>query len=130
MARILRSARGVLIALVVFGTVAAVFAATARAGSYSQIRFAPGTNAATVDGAVVRGDLDVYLVEARAGQTVTVSVESVEDNAVINFATGNGYLLLEEQRWGQVVLPADDNYSLVVMPTRGNATYSVHIRID
>ena len=41
-----------------------------------------GSSSATVKGAVVRGDRDRYYVGARKGQTMSVKITSIEDNAV------------------------------------------------
>lgn len=68
--------------------IAAGFVCALAAGSVSadgitkKVRFARGASSATVRGAVIRGDRDRYLVGARAGQTMTVKITSLEKNAV------------------------------------------------
>src|SRR5215211_683163 len=48
------------------------------------IRFPAGRSSTTVEGAVIRGERDIYSLRARAGQTMSVSVTAVERNAVFN----------------------------------------------
>lgn len=104
-------------------------------GVKKKVRFAKGTSSATIKGAVVRGDRDRYYVGARAGQTMTVKITSLENNAVfqIYFAgeqeslpgAGDGD---DAMKWSGE-LPADNEYVIVVGGTRGNATYSLTISI-
>ena len=61
----------------------ACFAAgTAAADERSPIQFTRGTIDATLEGAVVGGDRDIYPINASAGQAMTVTVSGLEDNVV------------------------------------------------
>jgi hypothetical protein len=105
-------------------------------GVKQKIRFARGASSATVKGAVVRGDRDRYYVGAKKGQTMSVKITSLEDNAVFQV-----YLPGEEQAlpgagdeddatdWSGE-LPADAEYVIVVGGTRGNATYNMKVSIE
>lgn len=104
-----------------------LFGATANAQAAERIRFAPGTDGATVSGAVVRGTADLYVLEARAGQRITVAINSVEDNAAFDIYTPSGRLFFGYDR---AVLPESGDYTIVVSPTRGNATYHLSVWIQ
>ncbi len=108
----------------------------AAEGLHKKLRFARGSNSATVEGAVVRGDRDEYVLGARAGQKMTVSITSLEDNAVFQiYKPGNKETLEgagEEEdatRWSGK-LPATGDYLIVVGGTRGNAGYKLKVKIE
>jgi len=127
------------------GLVLALSAASAGAEQAHEIRFAPGSNSATVSGAVVRGTRDVYAFSARKGQMANIEVSAVESNAAMSVwrpgarlgspeediqgktlpGAGEGQ---DAQRWSGA-LPETGRYLIVVGPTRGNATYKLRLRI-
>ena len=112
------------------------------------IRFAGGASSATVEGAAIRGELELYSLEARAGQTMTVSITSLENNAVFqiwqpgarvardrdNLITVTGQALPragetdDAMRWTGT-LPASGRYLFVVGGTRGNASFRLQVAI-
>lgn len=94
-----------------------------------RIQFARGSNATTVQSAVVRGTRDTYLLNARARQTMTVSISSVENNAVFDIIAPNGQNLKTETTSFTGRLPATGDYKIVVGGTRGNATYRLQVSI-
>jgi hypothetical protein len=104
-------------------------------GVRKKIRFAKGKSSATVSGAVVRGDRDRYFLGARQGQTMTVSITSLEDNAVFQIYLDGEQETLDGAGEGDDAtswtgeLPADSNYVIVVGGTRGNASYSLKVSI-
>lgn len=130
---------------------ALIIAAMAGAGSAMaderpEVRFARGAIDTTIEGAVVRGDRDIYPINASAGQTMTVHIESLENNAVFQiFPPGTHYARDEDDIWtfhGQPVRGSDGDtrswtgplhsagqYLIVVGGTRGNATYSLNVEI-
>lgn len=116
--------------------VCALFVNSVWAGGVRQkVRFAKGTSAAALRGAVVRGDRDRYYVGARRGQTMTVSISSLEKNAVFQIYFAGEQEALEgaadgddATRWSGE-LPADNEYVIVVGGTRGNASYKLNISI-
>ncbi|MFF2088214.1 hypothetical protein ACFVVM_30910 [Nocardia sp. NPDC058176] len=124
-----RALRPLLIACTVLAALFALsaFSATAGAQSPERIRFAPGTDGATVSGAVVRGTADTYVLEARAGQRITVAINSVEDNAAFDIYTPSGQWF---PGYDRAVLPESGDYFIVVSPTRGNATYYLSVWIQ
>ena len=99
-----------------------------------RIQFAPGKSAATAQNSVIRGDQDVYLLGARKGQTMTLSITSLENNAVFEVLTppdaqGKRRSLKQEVTTWKGVLPANGDYLVVVAGTRGNATYKLQVTI-
>lgn len=104
-------------------------------GVTRKVRFAKGTSSTTIKGAVIRGDRDRYTVGAKAGQTMTVKITSLEKNAVFQICfTGEQECLPgagegdDAMKWsGQ--LPVDSDYVIVVGGTRGNASYTLTISI-
>jgi hypothetical protein len=51
-------------------------------GTVQRVDFPPGDNSAVLEGEVIRGERDRYLLDARADQRMTVHISSLEDNAV------------------------------------------------
>ena len=94
-----------------------------------RIQFARGTNSATVEDAVVRGTRDIYLVNARARQTMTVGITSLEQNAVFDIIAPNGRTLKQEATSFTGKLSAGGDYRIVVGGTRGNASYTLEVTI-
>lgn len=121
--------------------VAAVFIGALAASSIfadgvkKKVRFARGTASTTIKGAVIRGDRDRYYIGAKAGQTMSVKITSLEKNAVfqIYFAGEQEFLpgAGEEDdamNWSGR-LTDDNEYVIAVGGTRGNATYTLTISI-
>lgn len=115
-----------------------VFVATSifADGVKKKVHFARGTSSTTISGGVIRGERDRYYVGAKKAQTMSVSIKSEEDNAVfqIYFAgeqeslpgAGDGD---DAMKWSGE-LPADNEYVIVVGGTRGNASYTLSIKIE
>ncbi len=102
-------------------------------GITTVVKFAKGKSSASYENAVIRGDRDSYVLGANAGQTMTVNITSVEDNAVFQIEGPKGFLPGAEpgtdtRRWSGK-LPAKGNYSVIVGGTRGNATYKISFAI-
>jgi hypothetical protein len=104
-------------------------------GVKKKVHFAKGTSSTTIKGGVIRGDRDRYYIGAKAGQTMTVKITSLEKNAVFQI-----YFHGEEEslpgaadgddatNWSGE-LPIDNEYVIVVGGTRGNASYTLTISI-
>ena len=122
--------------------VAAIFAITIlllsniavfpQTGQRKRVRFKRGSTSAKVSGAVVRGTRDTYIVGARKGQTMTVSITSVEKNASFTISFAGGQEALEDAsdvtQWSGE-LTDDNDYEIEVGPTRGNSTYTLTVRV-
>src|ERR1700694_987655 len=102
--------------------IAVVFICTFAAGSVfgngvkKKVRFARGTSSTTIKGAVIRGDRDRYYIGAKAGQTMSVKITSLEKNAVFQICFAGEQECLpgagegdDAMKWsGQ--LPVDSEY--------------------
>lgn len=99
-----------------------------------RVQFAPGAVSATVEDAVVRGTRTIYLVGANKGQTLTVNIASLENNAVFelkapaNKAGQRRTLKPEAVSWTGK-LPETGDYQVIVGGTRGNASYKLSVKI-
>jgi hypothetical protein len=67
------------VVILILGTLTLTFGE----GVQKRIKFAKGRSSAVVNSAVLREDVDMYIVGAKAGQTMRVKITSVEDNARI-----------------------------------------------
>jgi len=97
-----------------------------------RIRFARGRTTKVIKDAVVRGTRDRYLLRASRGQTLTVHITSIEDNAVFDvYSPGSRQPLdgaQETTDWtGE--LPRNGDYVISVGGTRGNATYTLEVTV-
>ena len=104
-------------------------------GVRKKVRFAKGGTSASIKGAVIRGERDRYIVGASGGQRMTVSITSLEKNAVFQiYLAGEGETLDgagegdDATRWSGT-LPANSDYVIVVGGTRGNASYTLKITV-
>jgi hypothetical protein len=106
--------------------------ATAQRDRTRRIRFERGRTTKVIEDAVVRGTSDRYLLRASAGQTLTVHITSLEDNAVFDIYRPGGRRILggaqETMDWtGE--LPVSGDYVIPVGGTRGNATYTLEVTV-
>lgn len=117
--------------------IACTFAASVcLAGDFVRtIKFTRGASSATVEGSVVRGDRDIYIVHARAGQEISVSVVAFENNAAFSILPPGatepiaGTEEEKDVRSWQGTLPTNGSYRIKVSGTRGNANYKLKISI-
>lgn len=102
----------------------------AVAGVSREIEFAPGSSGTVIKGAVIRGERDRYTLKALAGQTMRVSITSLENNAVFQVRTLGGKRLSKQEAvtW-RGRLPASGTYVIEVGGTRGNASYTLTVSI-
>jgi hypothetical protein len=98
-------------------------------GSTTVVKFGKGKSSASYSNAVIRGERDTYILGASGGQTMSVSISSLEDNAVFDVVSPGGSLLASERTGWSGNLPQDGKYRIVVGGTRGNATYKVSFSI-
>lgn len=104
--------------------------------SQERIKFKKGEISATVTGGIPRGEAYEYLVGATKGQFMTVTISSVENNAVFYIVSNTTYQYMEgatednpTTRW-EGVLPASGDYKIVVGPTRGGTEYNMQVVIE
>lgn len=103
-------------------------------GVTKRVRFAKGQHSATVSNSVVRGDRDTYILGAGEGQTMTVKITSVEDNAVFQIENPDGEYLEGAGDGDDAMsfsgeLPQKGDYKIIVGGTRGNASYKLTVSI-
>lgn len=114
--------------------VLSVASITSADGVRKRLKFAKGRSAATVSGAVIRGDEDTYIVGARAGQTMRVKITSLEKNAAFTVKDADGNYLQDAGEEDDATnwtgdLPSTGDYEISVGGTRGNATYKLTVSI-
>jgi hypothetical protein len=108
---------------------------TSADGITKRIKFAKGKSSATVSGGLIRGDLDTYILGAGTGQTMRVSITSLEDNAVFQVMDDDGNYLDgageedDATNWTGK-LPWKGDYKIIVGGTRGNASYTLKVSIQ
>jgi len=105
-------------------------------GIKKRIRFPRGANSTTISGSVVRGTQDRYILGAREGQTMTVQIRSLEDNAVFQIYLPGEQESLEgagesddAKSWSGKI-PVTIDYIIVVGASRGNASYKLEVKIQ
>jgi hypothetical protein len=111
--------------------------------------FATGSSSGTVGGHVLRGERNLYSLKAQAGQNMTVTLTAPDANAVFQVyepgttigRDNDGFLEFhgtalpgagetqDTTRW-QGRLPKSGTYLIVVGGTRGNARYSMDVKIE
>lgn len=101
-----------------------------------RIKFKKGESSATIEGGVIRGERDTYLVGANKNQTMIVTIMSIEDNAVFQIVDREtGYYLegageLDDAKRWEGTLPSKGDYEIIVGGTRGNAEYTLKVFIE
>lgn len=123
-----------LIALALTAVVLSFTVVISADGITRRIRFAKGRQSATVSYSVVRGDRDTYILGAGAGQTMTVKITSLEDNAVFQIENPDGEYLEGAGDGDDAMsftgsLPDKGDYKIIVGGTRGNASYRLTVSI-
>ncbi len=106
----------------------------AQRSRIQRIRFAPNSDSATIKTSVINGTRDIYLLDAQKGQTMSVRIVSLEDNAVFDITTppnqtGQRRTLKQEAVVWTSRLPETGDYQVIVGTTRGNASYRLQITI-
>lgn len=101
-----------------------------------RIKFKKGESSATIEGGVIRGERDTYLVGANKNQTMVVTIMSIEDNAVFQIVDREtGYYLegageLDDAKRWEGTLQSKGDYEIIVGGTRGNAEYTLKVFIE
>ncbi len=101
-------------------------------GVKQNIVFPKGQQGTTIDGSLVRGDRDIYILRANAGQTMSVSVT---ENVAFVIYQPNGKTLpnagegQDATQW-EGTLPTKGAYKIEIGGIRGNAEYSLTVSIE
>lgn len=101
----------------------------AQADRLQRIRFQRGASGATIQTSVVRGTRDTYVLAANRRQRMTVSITSLEKNAVFDIKDPNGKIIKQEVTNWSGVLPTTGDYRIIVGGTRGNASYRLRVSV-
>jgi hypothetical protein len=127
-----RVATGILLVnVLIFGTMSVSVAEGVR----KRIKFPRGRTFTVINNAVLREDIDQYLVGAKARQRMKIEISSVEGNAAFQVVRPGNKGMLPGAAWDDDathwngVLPETGDYVIEVAPTRGNATYRLKVDI-
>lgn len=117
--------------VLICGTMSVSFADGVR----KRIKFPRGRTSTVINNAVLREDIDQYLIGARAGQRMKIEISSVEGNASFQIVRPGNKGMLPGAGWDDDAtqwngaLPESGDYVIEVAPTRGNATYRLKVEI-
>lgn len=108
---------------------------TSADGITKRVTFKRGKKSATMSGAVIRGDVDTYILKAKAGQMMHTKITALENNAAFTVEGPNGEYLQDAGETDDATnvtndLPWNGDYKIVVGGTRGNATYKLTVTIE
>ncbi|MEG4112751.1 MULTISPECIES: hypothetical protein [unclassified Microcoleus] len=95
-----------------------------------EIQFKRSASSAEVKGGVARGEVMIYLINAKEGQTMNVEIQSVEGNAVFKIVDPNTNAVVEGEKSWSGELPQTGKYQIVVGTERGGASYTLSVSID
>jgi hypothetical protein len=120
----------IFLVVLVFGTVSVTFADGVR----KRIKFPRGRTSTVISNAVLRDEIDQYVLNARAGQRMKVDITSLEDNASFRIVRSDktqlpGAAWDDDAKHWTGELPETGDYVIEVAPTRGNATYRLKVEI-
>ena len=120
----------ILLVVLMLGTATVTFADGVR----KRIKFARGRTSTVINHAVLRDEVDEYILNARAGQRMKVDINSFEDNASFEIVRPDktqlpGAGFDDDARHWTGELPESGDYVIEVAPTRGNATYRLKVEI-
>jgi hypothetical protein len=107
---------------------------TAKIAKDQVIRFDTGPMNFSVDGAVLSGERDRYTFSAKPGETLDVMISSMESNAVFTILGPDNKPLAGTEEGKNaanfsVRVMQDGTYHILVGPTRGNAAYTLTVKI-
>jgi hypothetical protein len=111
------------------GTEAKDLTESATAVHRKAVKFDVGTSSTVLSNAVVRGDRDVYTLDAAGGQMMILSVSATENNAVFDLIGPGNVIIATEQTDFKLPLPSTGEYQIIVGGTRGNASYKLNLEI-
>lgn len=100
-----------------------------------EIRFAAGSTSGQVDSAVIRGERDLYTLDAGADQRFSGELSAFEQNAAFQMRSPSGNVILDTETSTNttgfsVQLPESGIYELCIGSTRGNASYTLDLIIE
>jgi hypothetical protein len=99
-----------------------------------RIQFAPGTYSITLQGRVAANGITYYVLRAMQGQTMSVSVSSLNNQAVLTiYGLTDGIPLVRGNASGatsyQGILPLTQDYAIDIISTGNAVDYTLQISI-
>lgn len=94
-----------------------------------RVEFTPNMNSAIINNSSVRDEVEVYAIDARAGQQLQVEISSLEQSAVLNGIITPDNQMLDPGRDDILRFRTNGDHLLVVGKIRGNANYRLQIQI-
>ncbi|MEG4107311.1 hypothetical protein [Microcoleus sp. S13_C5] len=94
-----------------------------------EIQFKRGASSAELKGGVARGEVLIYLISAKKGQTMNVEIQSVEGNAVFKVVDPNTNAVAEGEKSWSGEVSQTGKYQIVVGTERGGASYTLSVSI-
>ena len=97
--------------------------------------FSHGKTSTTVKGGVIRGDRDTYLIKVRSGQTMSVQISALENNAAFSIYEPKSESAIPGTEGGNDLtkwrgtLNKTGKYRIVVGGTRGNSSYTLKVAV-
>lgn len=102
-----------------------------------RVEFAPGTDNGARSGTLSPGQTDRWILDARAGQTFAITLDSADNNTVFSVFDPSWRLLAnvtatqaEANTFWTGVLPVDGDYTVEVASNGGAAYYQMKVWID
>jgi hypothetical protein len=99
-------------------------------GPLQRVEFQRGTNNRAVSGDLQSGTTDRYVLEAAAGQTMIVHVDTDVPEITFSIFAPDGNALAAGEVLAAVDLPADGDYVVEVLTTSDGGTYEMSFLID
>ncbi|EKV02759.1 hypothetical protein Lepto7375DRAFT_5021 [Leptolyngbya sp. PCC 7375] len=100
-------------------------------GLTESVRFAPGTSSMTLSNSVLQGKQNVYYLRVDGGEQMSLSIKSLENNAVFDVISPSRYILANKAKEETILLPHPGDHMVIVGGSRENATtYELTIGIE
>ena len=102
----------------------------AAPGPLQRVEFRRGTNNTSVDGELVPGTTDRYVLEAGSDQRMVVNVDSDVAEISLSIIAPDGTVLATEEVVAAVELPADGDYVVEVSTSDAGGPYTIDFLIN
>ncbi len=93
------------------------------------IRFGAGETGATVTGQVQDANVKRYTIDVSAGQTMTFSITTVQNNGLVTVVAPSGTIVVTDATLDEFVLAESGEYQILVTASAGQATYELTVNV-
>ncbi len=93
------------------------------------IKFKTGSHSAIVSGGIARGTVNTYVLEAKKGQSISVTITSIENNVVFQIIDPKGKSIVKEKVSFSGKLLLSGKYKIILGTTRGGASFKLSVSI-